>query len=341
MAEIEIMCTLSGEQIGREGFVKAMYEAGMGAVRINTAHLSGPEELASLAAAVKATSRDIKVLIDTKGPEMRTTATPGDAGILLCEGDILRIEGSNADETTTGDLIVVNYPELHTVLKPGDKVMIDDGAIQLTMDYVIGNVISARVERGGTLGSRKGISIVGKAPDLPAVGSHDLEYICLAASSADIDVIAHSFVRMAEDVMEVKKAMGGSSKPVIAKIENQQGLDNLDGIVSVADGLLIARGDLTATIGAAALPEAQAKISAAAQDKGLPLYLATHILPSMMENAIPSREDILGIDLALDQGVDTMLLTNETAKGLYPIACVNALRKAIKSHEKIIPGGMS
>lgn len=335
------MCTLSGDQITKEEYVKSMYDAGMRAVRINTAHLSGPEELASLAAEVKASGRDIKVLIDTKGPEMRTTATPNDTGIMLCEGDVLRIEGSDADKTTTGEHIVVNYPYLHTVLKPDDKLMIDDGTIQLIVEYVIGNDISARVLHGGKLGSRKGISIVGKEPDLPAVGTHDLQYILLAATSEDIDVIAHSFVRRAEDIIEVKKAMGACTKPVIAKIENQQGIDNLDEIAAVADALLIARGDLTATIGAEAVPEAQAKIAAAAVDKGLPLYLATRILPSMMDSPIPSGEDIFGIDLALDQGVDTMLLTNETATGLYPIACVNTLRKGIKRHESAITGGIS
>lgn len=328
------MCTLSGAQIARKGFVRAMHEAGMRGVRINTAHLSGAEELAALAAAVKATNRDIKVLIDTKGPEMRTTATPGDTGIMLCEGDILRIEGSDADETTTGELIMVNYPNLHVALQPDDTLMIDDGTIQLTVEYVIGNVISARVERGGTLSSRKGISIVGKEPDLAAVGPHDLEYIRLAAVSADIDVIAHSFVRRAEDIIEVKKAMKGSTKPVIAKIENQQGLDNLDGITAVADGILIARGDLTATLGADAVPAAQAKIAAITKAKGLPLYLATRILPSMMDSDKAAEEDIQGIDLALDQGADTMLLTNETASGHYPAECVSTLFKAIKRHEE-------
>lgn len=327
------MCTLSGEQIAREGFVKAMYEAGMQGVRINTAHLGGAEELANIAAAVKATSRDIKVLIDTKGPEMRTTATPDDTRIMLCENDILHIEGSDLDKVTTGELIVVNYPHLHTTVEPGDRLMIDDGTIQLIVVSVIGHVISARVTHGGTLGSRKGISIVGKEPALAAVGAHDLEYIRLAASSADIDVIAHSFVRSAEDIIEVKKAMGGSTKPVIAKIENQQGLDNLDGIAGVADGILIARGDLTATIGADAVPAAQAKIAAVTVGKGLPLYLATRILPSMMESDHASEEDILGIYKALDQGVDTMLLTNETASGHYPTGCVNVLWSVIKNHE--------
>lgn len=327
------MCTLSGEQIARKGFVKAMHEAGMRAVRINTAHLSGTEELATLAAAVKATSRDIKVLIDTKGPEMRTTSTPGDTEIILHEGTPISIIGRDANDTTTENQIVVNYPDLHTVAEAGDKLMIDDGRIELTVEDMAGDMIMTRVMRGGALGSRKGISIVGKEPSLPAVGAHDLDYILMAAASDDIDVIAHSFVRDAEDVAAVEKAMGGKAKPVIAKIENRQGIENLEEITAVADGILIARGDLSATIGAASIAAAQATIADVAMSKGLPLYLATRILPSMMDSKEASEEDVREIYKALEQGVGTMLLTNETASGQYPVECVSVLSEAIRKWE--------
>lgn len=319
------MCTLSGEQIARKGFVNEMYAAGMRAVRINTAHLKGTKELEELGASIKAVNRDIKVLIDTKGPEMRTTATSADTEIMLSEGDRLIIEGSNNDEITTGQHIVVNYPNLCLHVETGDRLMIDDGRIELIVENVTGNVITACVVRGGNLGSRKGVSIVGKEPDLPAVGMHDLDFIRVAAKSADIDVIAHSFVRSAADIVAVKKVLNGSHKPVVAKIENQQGLDNLEEITEVADGILIARGDLTATLGEDAVPAAQAKIASATTSKGLPLYLATKILPSMMDNTVATEDDIAGITTALKQGVDTMLLTNETATGHYPVACVSTL----------------
>lgn len=328
------MCTLSGEQIVRKGFLEAMHDAGMQAVRINTAHLSGASELAYLASVIKQTCPEIRVLIDTKGPEMRTTSIYGDADIMLHEGCRITIKGCDTDDNTTEKQILVNYPKLHTVVEAGDSLMIDDGRIELIAEDVTGDAIAARVVQGGALGSRKGISIVGKEPPLPAVGPHDIEYIQLAATSADIDVIAHSFVRCADDVAEVKKAMGENTKPVIAKIENRQGIENLEGITAVAEGILIARGDLSATLGIDALPAAQAEIAAATAGKGLPLYLATRILPSMMDGPVASEDDLERIHIALEQGVDTMLLTNETASGHFPVECVIALSAAIKTHYK-------
>lgn len=323
----EIMCTLSGEQIADPALVKALADAGMTAVRINTAHLDGASSLGQLARELKALVPQIKILIDTKGPEMRTTV---DRDMFLNEGDIIDITGCEADGMDNSRCITVNYPEIHATVESGDVMVIDDGKFAMEVLTVNGIVIKARVVRGGLLGARKGISIVGKEPDLPAVGAHDLEYIRYAAASDDIDVIAHSFVRKGSDVEAVKEAMGWCTKPVIAKIENPQGIDNLDEIAAVADGLLIARGDLTATLGADAVPKAQAKIASVAKRHHLPLYLATGILPSMMESNTPSEDDIRGIRIALEQGTDTLLLTNETATGRYPVECVEVLAGAIR-----------
>lgn len=330
---IKIMCTLSGEQIADPALVRALTDAGMQAVRINTAHLHGADELARIAAMLKAQCPQVKILIDTKGPEMRTTANAFQEEISLMEGDMVRLKGSDADEPGSTSILVVNYPDIHKAVVPGDTLAIDDGRIELSVDDVTEAVITAHVVRGGMLGSRKGISIVGKEPDLPAVGAHDLEYIEFAAGSDHIDLIAHSFVRSAADVVAVKEAMGGGVKPVIAKIENMQGIENLDGITDVADGILIARGDLTATLGAEAVPAAQTRIAAATVGKGLPLYLATMILPSMISGCEPSVDDLGRIDIALRQGVGTMLLTNETATGPNPVECVRALAKAIREYE--------
>lgn len=325
----EIMCTLSGEQISDAALLLRLCDAGMSAVRINTAHLSGVDELAALAARLKASGRPLKVLIDTKGPEMRTTSTAGGADILLEDGTMIYVEGSEADRSTDGSRIVVNYGDIHTAVEPGDTLLIDDGRIELTVTDVCGRSVVARVARGGSLGSRKGLSIAGKMPELPAVGTHDLDYIRFAAAAKDIDEVAHSFVRSASDVAAVKEAMGASRKHVIAKIENGQGIANLEEIAALADGILIARGDLTATIGAEAIPAAQAAIAAVTKGKGLPLYLATNILPSMMDSPEASADDLRRIATAVSQGVDTFLLTNETASGRYPVECVRTLKGEI------------
>ncbi len=325
----EIMCTLSGAQIADGELLRRLCEAGMTAVRINTAHLDSAEELAAMARRLKSACRPLKVLIDTKGPEMRTTAMAGGGEIVLSDGETVVVEGSDADECTRPGHIVVNYADLHTAVEPGDRMLIDDGRIELTVTSVDGHTISTRVSHGGTLGSRKGLSIAGKNPPLAAVGAHDLEYIQFAAGACDIDLIAHSFVRSAADVLAVKEAMGQADKPVIAKIENPQGIDNLEEIAAVADGILIARGDLTATIGAEAVPAAQAKIAEVARKHGLPIYLATNILPSMMTDREPSADDLTRIATAVSEGVDTFLLTNETASGIYPVECVRVLKREI------------
>ncbi|MDE6692597.1 MAG: hypothetical protein K2K05_04355 [Muribaculaceae bacterium] len=322
----EIMCTLSGEQIADPALVNALANAGMTAVRINTAHLDGASSLGRLARGLKALLPKIKILIDTKGPEMRSTV---DRELILNEGDILSIAGCETDGMDNSRCITVNYPEIHTAVEAGDVIMIDDGKICVEAVTIDGTNIKARVIRGGVLGARKGMSIFGKEPDLPAVGIHDLEYIRYACASDDIDIIAHSFVRRGSDVAAVKEAMGECAKPVIAKIENPQGITNLDEIAAEADGLLIARGDLTATLGADAVPEAQAKIAAVARHHCMPLYLATGILPSMMDSTTPSEDDIRRIGIALKQGVDTMLLTNETATGKFPLESVAVLAKAV------------
>ncbi len=333
MAYTEIMCTLSGEQLADPALVKALTDAGMTAVRINTAHLHGAEELADIASRLKAQWPNVKILIDTKGPEMRTTALPDDREVMLRDGDMVAVEGSDTDRPSSAQCIVVNFPGICGEVEPGDILLIDDGRIELKVENVVDTGINARVTRGGMLGSRKGISIAGKEPDLPGVGTHDLEYIRLAAASADIDLIAHSFVRRADDVSAVKEAMSPGHKPVIAKIENRQGIENLDEITAVADGILIARGDLTATLGPEAVPEAQELIAAATVGKGLPLVLATKILPSMMESPRATDADLQGIDVALGQGVGTMLLTNETATGHFPVECVRTLSDAIRNYQ--------
>lgn len=323
----EIMCTLSGEQIADPALVRALADAGMTAVRINTAHLDSASSLGLLARELKGMLPQIKILIDTKGPEMRTTV---DRELILNEGEIICITGCVPIGMDNSRCITVNYPEIHTAVEAGDVMVIDDGRIGVQVVTVDGTNIKASVVRGGVLGARKGISIIGKEPELPAVGAHDLEYIRYASASDDIDVIAHSFVRRGSDVTAVKEAMGECTKPVIAKIENPQGIANLNEIAAEADGILIARGDLTATLGADAVPEAQAKIAAVARGHRLPLYLATGILPSMMDSNKPSEDDLQGIRIALAQGADTMLLTNETATGRFPVESVAVLAEAVR-----------
>lgn len=324
----EIMGTLTVNQILNESrLVNDMYEAGMRSVRINTAHLSGVEQLGMLAGKLKAQLPDLKILIDTKGPEVRTTSL--DSDVTLTPGDSVCIAGTAIDSVSSKDNIYVNYRDIHKEVRTGDVVLVDDGQIRLIVDETDGETIRVHVSEGGVLGSRKGVSVLGKDLDLPAVSSRDREYIRYAATHGLIDLIAHSFVRSAADVSAVREAMGGYHKPLIAKIENQQGIDNLNEIVRGADGVLIARGDLTACIGKDAVPAAQSQISVAVKCAGIPLYLATNILPSLMSSDKVSEQDVAGIATAKIQGVDVMLLTNETASGNNPLLSVKELHRLL------------
>lgn len=354
------MCTLTvGQMLEGEEVIREMYAAGMRSVRINTAHLRGVEQLDTLARRLKSLLPDVRILIDTKGPEMRTTDISREAcmgngdAVELRAGAYVTVEGTAEDLRTTAEHIYVNYPLIHSEVKPGQEMLIDDGKISLLIEAVEDGKIYTRVVQGGALGSRKGMSVKGVDLSLPAVSRQDRDYIRYAATSEYIDVIAHSFVRSAADVRAVRAAMGDDAdasptvtagvgaamgagkptvtagKPLIAKIENQQGIDNLEAILDASDGVLIARGDLTACIGAEAVPQAQAQIAAAARRVGLPLYLATNILPSMITGEKPSANDLQGIAIARRQGVDVMLLTNETAAGPRPISTVKALSAAL------------
>lgn len=335
---MEIMCTLTCEQALDKDLVRELCRAGMQAVRINTAHLSSVAELDEIARTLKTTgnvgSRPVAtdgllILIDTKGPEMRTSAVA--SPIQLREGQHIAVEGccqSLLTPNSSLQTIYVNFPDLHLWATPGRTLLIDDASIALEVETVEGCAIIARVVRSGLLGSHKGFAIAGVDVPLPAVSERDREFVAYAAASPLIDLVAHSFVRSADDVRAVFAAMGDHRKPLMAKIENQQGLDNLEEIAAEADGLLIARGDLGASIGKDRLPAAQQQIADAAARVNKPSILATGILPSLATNPTPSTADIAGIRLAAIQGISTMLLTNETAASPHPASAVSALRSA-------------
>lgn len=321
---MEIMCTLTCRQALDTALVRELSQAGMQAVRINTAHLADTAQLEQMALAIKSVEPTLCILIDTKGPEMRTSAVA--SPILLNQGDKIAIVGCDEDLSSTRGLVRVNFPDIHLWATPGHTLLIDDATIELIVEAVDGHKIIATVTHGGTLDSHKGCAIAGVDVPLPAVSERDRAFVAYAAASPLIDLVAHSFVRSADDVRAVLSAMGSHRKPLIAKIENQQGLDHLAEIAAVADGLLIARGDLGASIGKTRLPAAQQQIADAAARAGKPAILATGILPSLVTSPTPSPADIAGIRLAASQRISTMLLTNETASSPRPVDAVAALR---------------
>lgn len=312
-----------------EDMLRRLCAAGMCGVRINSAHVE-PDGLRELIRRVREVAPEIKILMDTKGPEMRTTdlETGVEEVILATDTDII-VTGA-AGATTAGE-IHVNVTGLGTTLHPRDILFIDDGAIKLTVSGIVdADTVRCTVIIGGSLGSRKGIGagIGAKLPQLPAVSERDRRNIAVALEE-NIDMIAHSFVRNADDVAALRAVVGNSSVEVYAKIECREAVDNLEEIAAASDGLLVARGDLGAQIALERVPAIQARALELAGSLGRPSIIATQILASMMHSPVPTRAEASDIALGVMQGARWLLLTGETAVGEYPVECVDFMTRVI------------
>lgn len=317
-----VMATLTSGQCNEE-FITAMVNAGMDAVRINSAHVS-PEMLVRMAQAIHAAAPHVRILMDTKGPEIRTSATEHDATLQLDEGAIVEI--ANSGDLCNTRRICIATPGVKEMLQPGVTLLVDDGAIEL----LILDSGTARVVKGGMLGSRKSVSPVGvEIPPLPAVSDRDRA--CLeVAGEAGIDMVAHSFVRSPEDIEAVRRVLGCSGVKLYAKIETAKAVERMEEIADVADGLLVARGDLGTQIPLSMIPAVQMRAAHLCAVCRKPMIVATQILQSMMHNATPTRAELSDLALGVMQGADYMLLCGETAQGDYPAECVAVARATIR-----------
>lgn len=325
------MATVTAVQATEPTLIRQMRSAGLNGVRINSAHVS-PEKLKEMIGQIRAIDPKITILMDTKGPEMRTTALV--SPITFAEGDTLHFISDTNDTPSTADCLRINVPMLHTHLAPGQHIEFDDGEISATITEINGEIISACVTAGGTLDSRKTMTAEGfDSSYLPAVNLRDRLNI-EAANEAGIDIIAHSFVRSANDVNAVKTLINGSSTKVYAKIECEQALEKLNEIAVAADGILVARGDLGTAVDPCCIPVLQAKIIAHCRRANKPTIVATQIMQSMMENPRPTRAEISDIAFAVIEGVDWLLLCGETAQGRYPVNCVEIMNRTIQTTQQ-------
>lgn len=322
-----VMATVTAAQTAEPSLIQQMRNAGLNGVRINSAHVS-PEKLKEMIAQIRAIDPDITILMDTKGPEMRTTAL--DSPICFAEGNVIKITSDTEDTPSSIDCVRINVPLLHKHLTIGQQVEFDDGEIAATITEINDEIITARVTTGGTLGSRKTMTAEGfDSSYLPAVSLRDRLNI-EAASEAGIDIIAHSFVRSKQDVEAVKDLIPDSPTQVFAKVECQPAINRLDEIISAADGILVARGDLGTAVDPCCIPVLQAKIIARCRQSKCPTIVATQIMQSMMENPRPTRAEISDIAFAVIEGADWLLLCGETAQGRYPVNCVEIMNRTIQ-----------
>ncbi len=325
----KIVATVSDQKCDTD-FIRELYEAGMDLVRINTAHQK-PEQTLKVIENVRKVSNKIAIMVDTKGPEIRTNES--ESPIEVEEGQMIRVSGQGG--MGCADCIYVNYPAIVDLIDVGRQIMIDDGDIALTVLEKRGDHLLCRVDNGGVIKSRKSVNLPGTSLDLPSLNEKDLEYIDFAIEQ-QLDYIAHSFVRSSKDVLAIQKILDKHRSPVkiIAKIENQQGVDNIDEILEHVYGIMIARGDLAIEVPAERIPGIQAGMVKKCMRRKKAVIVATQMLHSMINNPRPTRAEVSDIATAVFSGTDAVMLSGETAFGKYPVESVRMMTKTLHEAEK-------
>ncbi len=330
MKKTKIIATISEEMCDVPLLFK-MHHAGMDVVRLNTAH-QATEDALKIIKNVRAVSDRIAIMIDTKGPEIRTTAAPAD--IAVKTGQIIPIAGNRKCESSA-DCICVTYERFFDDLAVGDKILIDDGEVELEVKEKRSNKLMCEVKNDGTIRGKKSINLPSvKVRNLPPLTDKDKDFIDFAIDQ-DVDFISHSFVRNKEDVLAIQEILDArhSAIKIIAKIENQEGVDNLDEIVDQVYGVMVARGDLAIEIPAEKIPILQKRIVKKCIERRKPVIIATQMLQSMITSPRPTRAEVSDVANACLDHTDAIMLSGETAFGRYPLESVEMMAKIAEEIE--------
>lgn len=337
MRKTKIICTL-GPAVDHAETIERLIRTGMNAARFNFSHGSHAEQLARLNMFKKV--RDtlgapVATILDTKGPEIRIkTFADGPVTLEQGQGFILTTDDVPGD----GHRVSVTYANLHKEVGPGCRILVDDGLIELRVQKVEGHEIHCEVENGGPLSSNKSINIPDVHILLPSLTDKDREDLKFAVDN-DFDFIAASFVRKASDVEDIRAELrkhGGDNIRIIAKIENREGVENLEGIIAASDGIMVARGDLGVEIPAHEVPILQKKMIKATIRAGLPVITATQMLDSMIRNPRPTRAEVSDVANAVFDGTSCVMLSGETASGKYPIEALSTMVSTVTAAEEAI-----
>lgn len=330
MRNAKIVCTLGPASADRRT-IRELADAGMSVARLNASHGS-PEDRAELIDIVKeideSSEEPLAVMLDTQGPEIRTA--PLEEPIELETGSTVRfVEGEEATPQQVGLSIPI------TGVEPGDKVLLDDGRIETTVEETEGEAVIARVESGGPLAGRKGVNVPGVELDLEVVTEKDRRDLQLAAEK-EVDFVAASFVRDAQDVHEVGATVEefGEPIPIVSKIERAGAVENLDGIVDASYGIMVARGDLGVECPMEDVPMIQKRIIHKCRDAGVPVITATEMLDSMVHSRRPTRAEASDVANAVLDGTDAVMLSGETAIGDHPVRVVETMGSIVREVER-------
>lgn len=334
MRKTKIICTLGPATETLEK-IEQLYNAGLNVVRLNMSHGDHESHL-KVIKAIRTLNKKlpfpIPILLDTQGPEIRTGNLNSELN--LHEGDIISIVARGA-ESVEETSISINYHDLIVDVNIGDKITVDNGLINLEVLSKEDPVMRCRVIDGGVLKSKRHVNLPGIRVNLPAITDKDRQDIEFAIEQ-ELDFIALSFVREANDIRELRELLGGKASKikVIAKIEDQEGVRNLEAIVEEADGVMVARGDLGVEVPIHDLPNIQRKIVRLCAQRGKRVIVATHLLESMIQNPIPTRAEVTDVANAVYEGADAIMLSGETSVGKYPVKCVQYLDQISTASER-------
>jgi pyruvate kinase len=337
MKKTKIVCTI-GPKSEKKEVLSQLVANGMNVMRLNFSHGDFEEHgarIKNIREIMEETGKYVAILLDTKGPEIRTIKLENGDDVMLEAGQEFTI---TTDKTVIGnkERVAVTYEGFAKDLKEGDTILLDDGLVELTVKSSNDTEVKCTVVNSGELGENKGVNLPGVSVQLPALAEKDIADLKFGCEQG-VDFVAASFIRKAEDVKEVRRVLdenGGESIKIISKIENQEGIDNFDEILELSDAIMVARGDLGVEIPVEEVPFAQKMMIQKCNEEGKMVITATQMLDSMIKNPRPTRAEAGDVANAILDGTDAVMLSGESAKGKYPVVAVETMARICARTDK-------